>query len=69
MPSKLEILVNIAITTLIMAASNFSTIGNHIQSIANSFDGGGIMETEQRQANCDAQPQPDPNFVRNGITP
>lgn len=67
MPSKLEILVNIAITTLIMAASNFSTIGSQIQSIANSFEGGGIMEMEQRQADCD--PQPDPNFVRNGMTP
>ncbi|AFY83801.1 hypothetical protein [Oscillatoria acuminata] len=69
MPSKLEIFVNIAITTLIMTASNFSTIGNHIQSIANSFDGGGIMEMEQRQANCDSQPQPDPNFARNRMTP
>ncbi|MCT7959876.1 hypothetical protein NG799_04455 [Laspinema sp. D1] len=64
MPSKLEILVNIAITTLIMAASNFSTIGSQIQSIANSSHGGGIIEMEQRQTSSDC-PQPDPNFVGN----
>ncbi|MBO0349644.1 hypothetical protein J0895_11080 [Phormidium pseudopriestleyi FRX01] len=45
MPSKLEILVNIAITSLIMAASNFSTIGSQIQSIANSGFSQEIIES------------------------
>ena len=67
MPSKLEILVNVALTTLIMAASNFSTIGSQIQSIANARHGGGIIKLEQRQTNCD--PQPDPNFIGKGATP
>lgn len=63
MPSKLEILVNIAITSLIMAASNFSTIGNHIQSIANSGFSQEIIES-QTSVDCPRPSQPPTHLTR-----
>lgn len=55
MPSKLEILVNIVITSLIMAASHVSTIGFQIQSIANSGFSPEIIES-QTSVKCPEQP-------------
>ncbi|MGL5193821.1 MAG: hypothetical protein ACRC8Y_09465 [Chroococcales cyanobacterium] len=63
MPSQLEILVNIAITTLIMAASNFSTIGSQIQSIANLGVSPKIIES-QNFVTCECPKQPPTNFPR-----
>ena len=63
MPSKLEILVNIVITSLIMAASNFSSIGFQIQSIANAGFSPEIIES-QNSVDCTCPKQPGTNFPR-----
>lgn len=63
MPSKLEILVNIAITSLFMAASNFSSIGDQIQSIANAGFSPEIIES-QTSVDCTCPKQPPTSFTR-----
>ncbi len=63
MPSKLEILVNIAITSLFMAASNFSSIGDQIQSIANAGFSQEIIES-QNSVTCECPNQPPTSFTR-----